>query len=104
MAQIGGWQVLATLHFTRMPFLVQVKEAKLRAFVVPGQALEAEATLLHDGSGFAVVEGRITSDGKPVAGAQITYRVVPFPNETLRGEMLKTARRIEVPEAFFDAI
>jgi 3-hydroxyacyl-[acyl-carrier-protein] dehydratase len=103
MAQIGGWLVLATLRFTRMPFLVQVKEAKLRAFVVPGQALQAEATLLHDGSGYAVVEGRITSDGKPVAGAEITYRVVPFPNETLRGEMLKTARRIDVPEAFFDA-
>jgi 3-hydroxyacyl-[acyl-carrier-protein] dehydratase len=103
MAQIGGWLVLATLHFTRMPFLVQVKEAKLRAFVVPGQALQAEATLLHDGSGFAVVEGRITSEGNPVAGAQITYRAVPFPNETLRGEMLKTARRIAVPEVFFDA-
>jgi 3-hydroxyacyl-[acyl-carrier-protein] dehydratase len=102
MAQIGGWLVLATLRFASMPFLVQVKAAKLRAFVVPGQALEAEARLLHDGSGFAVVEGRIQSDGKPVAEAEITYRVVPFPNETLRGEMLKTARRIEVPEAFFD--
>jgi 3-hydroxyacyl-[acyl-carrier-protein] dehydratase len=103
MAQIGGWLVLATLRFNRMPFLAQVKEAKLRAFVVPGQMLEAEATLLHDGSGYAVVEGRITSDGKPVASAEITYRVVPFPNEVLRGEMLKTARRIAVPEAFFDA-
>jgi 3-hydroxyacyl-[acyl-carrier-protein] dehydratase len=103
MAQIGGWLVLATLRFARMPFLVQVKEAKLRAFVVPGQALEAEATLLHDGSGYAVVEARLTSGGKPVAGAEITYRVVPFPNETLRGEMLKTARRIGVPEAFLDA-
>lgn len=103
MAQIGGWLVLATLRFDRMPFLVQVKEAKLRAFVVPGQALQAEATLLHDGSGFAVVEGKITSDGKAVASAEITYRVVPFPNATLREEMLKTARRIAVPEAFFDA-
>ena len=103
MAQIGGWLVLATLRFARMPFLVQVKAAKLRAFVVPGQMLEAEASLMHDGSGFAVVEGRIQSDGKSVAEAEITYRVVPFPNETLRDEMLKTARRIGVPEAFFDA-
>jgi 3-hydroxyacyl-[acyl-carrier-protein] dehydratase len=103
MAQIGGWLVLATLRFDRMPFLVQVKEAKLRSFVVPGQALEAEAKLLHDGSGFAVVEGKITADGKIVASAEITYRVVPFPNDTLKGEMLKTARRIGVPEAFFDA-
>jgi 3-hydroxyacyl-[acyl-carrier-protein] dehydratase len=65
--------------------------------------LEAEATLLHDGSGFAVVEGRIRSGGKKVAEAEITYRVVPFPSEALRGEMLKTARRIAVPEVFFDA-
>ena len=43
------------------------------------------------------------SDGKNVAEAEITYRVVPFPNETLRGEMLKTARRIAVPEEFLDA-
>ena len=37
MAQTGGWLVLATLRFSRMPFLAQVKEAKLRAFVSPGQ-------------------------------------------------------------------
>jgi len=103
MAQIGGWLVLATLRFDRMPFLAQVKEAKLRAFVAPGQALVAEAKLLHDGSGYAVVEGRITADGNPVASAEITYRVVPFPNDRLKGEMLNTARRIAVPEAFFDA-
>ena len=39
MAQAGGWLILAMLRFQRMPFLAQVKEAKLRAFVVPGQAL-----------------------------------------------------------------
>jgi 3-hydroxyacyl-[acyl-carrier-protein] dehydratase len=103
MAQIGGWLVLATLRFARMPFLAQVKEAKLRSFVVPGQMLEAEANLLHDGSGFAVVEGRINVAGRQVAGAEITYRVVPFPNAGLREEMLKVARRIAVPEEFFDA-
>jgi 3-hydroxyacyl-[acyl-carrier-protein] dehydratase len=103
MAQIGGWLVLATLRFARMPFLAQVKEAKLRSFVVPGQMLEAEARLLHDGSGFAVAEGRINAAGRQVAGAEITYRVVPFPNAALREEMMKVARRIAVPEEFFDA-
>jgi len=49
MAQTGGWLVLAMLRFQRMPFLAQVKEAKLRAFVVPGQPLQAEARLVHDG-------------------------------------------------------
>jgi 3-hydroxyacyl-[acyl-carrier-protein] dehydratase len=65
--------------------------------------LEAEASLLHDGSGFAVVEGRINAAGRQVAGAEITYRVVPFPNAALREEMMKVARRIAVPEEFFDA-
>ncbi len=100
MAQTGGWLVLAVLRFQRMPFLAQVKEAKLRAFVVPGQTLQAEARLLHDGSGYAVVKGSISSEGKKVADAEITYRVVPFPNDTLRAEMLETARRVAVPEAF----
>jgi 3-hydroxyacyl-[acyl-carrier-protein] dehydratase len=100
MAQTGGWLVLAVLRFQRMPFLAQVKEAKLRAFVVPGQSLEVEARLLHDGSGYAVVSGSISSAGKKVADAEITYRVVPFPNDILRAQMLETARRVAVPEAF----
>ena len=43
MAQTGGWLLLAVLRFQRMPFLAQVKEAKLRAFVAPGQTLQVEA-------------------------------------------------------------
>jgi len=103
MAQIGVWLVLATLRFASMPFLIQVKEAKMRNFVTPGRLLQAEATLVHDGSGFAVVEAAITADGKKTAEAEIRYRVVPFPNETLRAQMLDTARRIAVPEEFLNA-
>ena len=100
MAQTGGWLVLAVLRFQRMPFLASVKEAKLRSFVVPGQLLQVEARLVHDGSGYAVVAGNISSDGRKVADAEITYRVIPFPNDTLRAEMLATARRVAVPEEF----
>ncbi len=103
MAQTGGWLVMGLLRFTRMAFLAQVKEAKMRAFVAPGQALRTEARLLHDGSGYAVAAGRILSDGKPVAEAEITYRVMPFPNETLRQELLNMARRVAVPAELFDA-
>jgi len=103
MAQIGGWLVLATLRFAAMPFLIHVKEAKMRNFVTPGRLLQAEATLVHDGSGFAVVEAAITADGKKTAEAEIRYRVVPFPNETLRAQMLDTGRRIAVPEEFLNA-
>lgn len=102
MAQVGGWLVMGLLRFSRMAFLAQVKEAKLRAFVAPGEALKAEARLLHDGSGYAVAAGRILSGGKAVADAEITYRVLPFPNETLRQELLKTARRVQLPAELFD--
>jgi 3-hydroxyacyl-[acyl-carrier-protein] dehydratase len=103
MAQTGGWLVLATLRFASMPFLAQVKQAKMRSFVLPGEAMVAEAELLHDGSGYAVVSGRLSAGGKLAAEAEITYRVVPFPNATLRDQMLETARRIAVPEGFFHA-
>jgi len=103
IAQTGGWLILSMLRFARIPFLAQVREAKMRSFVVPGQRLEVGATLLHDGSGYAVVEGSITSEGKKVAEAEIRYRVVPFPNETLRAQMLETARRVGVPEVYFHA-
>src|ERR1700733_3985293 len=46
MAQTGGWLVLAAKDCARMPFLMQVEKAKMRAFVVPGQVLEVEASLL----------------------------------------------------------
>ena len=102
MAQTGGWLVMALQRFANMPFLLQVEKAKLRSFVSPGQALQAEAELVHEGSGYAVVTGRLSSAGKPVAGAEIRYRVVPFPNQTLRAQMLETARRVAVPEVFLD--
>ena len=86
-----------------MPFLLQVKEAKMRSFVVPGQTLTTEAKLIHNGSGFSVISGAISSAGKKVADAEIRYRVVPFPNEHFRSQMFETARRIQVPEEYLHA-
>jgi len=103
MAQTGGWLVLATQRCAKMPFLMQVEKAKMRAFVSPGQPLEVEATLLHEGSGYAVVKASIVSGGKKVTEADIRYGVVPFPNETLQAAMLETARRVGLPEEFCHA-
>jgi 3-hydroxyacyl-[acyl-carrier-protein] dehydratase len=102
MAQTGGWLILATLHCAKMPFLMLVEKAKMRAFVAPGQALEVEASMLHEGSGYAVVKASIVSGGKKVTEAEIRYGVVPFPNETLRAAMLETARRVGLPEEYID--
>lgn len=98
MAQTGGWLVLATVRLEKMPFLMQVEKAKMRAFVTPGAALDVEARLEHEGSGYAVIAGVIRAAGKKVAEAEIRYGVVPFPNDTLKAAMLDTARRVGVPE------
>jgi 3-hydroxyacyl-[acyl-carrier-protein] dehydratase len=98
MAQTGGWLVLASLGCAKMPFLMQVEKAKMRTFVAPGAVLEVEASLLHEGSGYAVVKASIAAGGKKVTEAEIRYGVVPFPNEALRAAMLETARRVGLPE------
>ncbi len=103
VAQTGGWLVLALARFERMAFLAQVKEAKLRAFVAPGQRMIAEARLLHDGSGYAIIAGHLESEGRMVAQAQITYRMAPFPTPALQCAMMEAARRVAVPEELLHA-
>lgn len=97
IAQTGGWLIMAGLGFARMAFLAAVKEAKMRSFLAPGQSLRCEASRVHDGSGYAIVSGRISADGKLAAEATITYRIMPFPNPALRDGLFAVARRIGVP-------
>jgi 3-hydroxyacyl-[acyl-carrier-protein] dehydratase len=103
MAQTGGWLIMALLAFERMAFLAQVKEAKMRAFVSPGAALTADASLVHDGSGYAVAAARLLRDGRGIAEAEITFRVMPFPSPALRTQMLEAARRVQVPAELLHA-
>jgi 3-hydroxyacyl-[acyl-carrier-protein] dehydratase len=103
MAQTGGWLVLAQLKFARMPFLTRVESAKLRRFIEPGETLNGQASLTHDGSGFAVIEAVISTGGQKVASAEIRYVVGAFPNDTIRGAMIVKAREIGFPEACLNA-
>src|SRR5450432_2911489 len=64
MAQTGGWLVLALMSFERMPFLAAVKEAKMRGFVTPGELLTVEASLVHEGTGYAITDNKIKVAGK----------------------------------------
>src|SRR5215831_9691930 len=80
MAQTAGWLVIAATRFERMAFLAAVKEAKLRTFVTPGQLLALRAELVHEGSGFAMAAAQGAVDEKPVCNAEITFKVMPFPN------------------------
>lgn len=97
MAQSSGWLILGVLKFERMPFLAIIKEAKMRGFVSPGTVLTLEATLEHEGSGYAVtkVKGRAGKDLK--CSAELTFGLAPFPDPALRVHMDAMANRIGFP-------
>ena len=97
MAQTSGWLLIAMTKFARMPFFAAVKEAKLRTFVTPGQKLAAFAKLVHDGSGYAITKADIRCDGKPVCSAELTFRLVEFPDPSFRASMENVAAEIAFP-------
>jgi 3-hydroxyacyl-[acyl-carrier-protein] dehydratase len=98
MAQTSGWLLTALTKFERMPFLAAVKEAKMRSFVSPGDMLKIEASILHEGSGYAMTEARVRVGGKLRCNATLTFSLIPFPNPDLRGHMDAVAKRIGFPE------
>lgn len=98
MAQTSGWLLISMLNFERMPFLAAVKEAKMRTFVTPGATLVVDAQIVHEGSGFAMTDARISVGGKLTCNATLTFRHVPFPNADLRGHMEAMAMRIGYPQ------
>jgi 3-hydroxyacyl-[acyl-carrier-protein] dehydratase len=98
MAQTSGWLLLALFKFERMPFLAAVKEAKMRGFVSPGELLTVEASLVHEGSGYAITNTRIKVGGKLRCNATITFSHVPFPSPDLRAHMDAMAKRIGFPQ------
>jgi 3-hydroxyacyl-[acyl-carrier-protein] dehydratase len=98
MAQTSGWLLIALQKFERMPFLAAVKEAKMRGFVSPGELLEIDASIVHEGSGFALTAARIRVGSEMRCNATLTFRHVPFPNPELRGHMEVMAKRIGFPQ------
>ena len=98
MAQTSGWLLLALMKFERMPFLGAVKEAKMRGFVSPGELLKIEASVVHEGSGFAITSAKVSVGGELRSNATITFRHVPFPHPDLRVHMDAMAKRIGFPQ------
>src|ERR1700684_2035902 len=87
MAQTSGWLLLGLMNFERMPFLAAVKEAKMRGFVAPGDLLTIAASILHDGSGYAMTQAKVKVGGKLRCNATLMLSHIPFPNPDLRGHM-----------------
>jgi len=97
MAQSSGWLLLGVTKFERMAFLAIVKEAKMRGFVSPGQLLRIEAKIEHEGSGFAVTSAKVRVGTELKCSANLTFRLIPFPDPALRVHMDAMAARIGFP-------
>ena len=97
MAQTSGWLLIGLSNFEQMPYLAAVKEAKMRSFVAPGQLLTIDASLAHDGSGFALTKVKTRFEGKIVCEATLTFRTMPFPNDELEHHMRTAAQRFGLP-------
>jgi 3-hydroxyacyl-[acyl-carrier-protein] dehydratase len=98
MAQASGWLLLGLLKFERMPILAAVKEAKVRGSVFPADLMTIEASLAHEGSGYALTEAKIRVGGKLRANSTLTFTLIPFPNSDMRGHMEAMARRVGFPQ------
>ena len=96
MAQTSGFLLLTRNRFLRMPFLAALKSLNLRSFVLPGTELECDSTLVHEGSGYAVLDSKVQRTGETtaVADARLTFRVTSFPNDLLRDHMRTRAREV----------
>ena len=98
MAQTAGFLLLWRNRFEKMPFLVGVREAKLRNFVPPSSVLDVRAEIEHDGSGYASMKTSIHCQSDLISNARIILRFLPFPNQQLRDHLEFVAREIELPD------
>jgi 3-hydroxyacyl-[acyl-carrier-protein] dehydratase len=97
MAQTTGWLVCMLGRFSAMPFLAGVKEGKFRTPVFPGDQLEFDGSVVHQGSGYTVAECIGRRDGKKVCDAQLTFRIMPFPSPQFREAFFAWGERLELP-------
>ncbi|MDN3567059.1 3-hydroxyacyl-ACP dehydratase FabZ family protein [Paeniroseomonas aquatica] len=99
MAQASGFLLLHRLGFARMPFLIGSKETKLRSFVAPGAVLQVTATLVHEGSGFAVTDAAITAAGRRICEVrELKFSLQGFPAPELQAAMRERALQIGLTE------
>jgi len=103
MAQTCGWLVSAITRFSGLPVLAGVKEAKIRSAVFPGMDLTTEGKIVHDGSGFAIADAKITSGKTTIADSRLTFRVIPYPSPEFQNTMVTWAKQLDFPiEQFRD--
>ena len=94
MAQACGWLLVRRSGFTRAALLAKVGEAKLRGMVRPRARLTVTAELVHDGSGYAVMNATLDEGSARVAEAGLTLKTLPFPAPELEAALRGRAAAI----------
>ncbi len=86
MAQTTGWLVSALTGFTGLPALAGVKEGKIRSAVFPGDELEFEGRVIHEGSGYAIGEAKGWCKGAAIcdANADLSHHSLSEPGTARR--------------------
>lgn len=97
MAQTCGWLVSAITGFTGLPVLAGVKEAKMRGAIFPDMEFTTEGKIVHEGSGFAIADGKIRSGDTAIAEARLTYRIIPYPSPEFQNTMVTWAKQLDFP-------
>jgi 3-hydroxyacyl-[acyl-carrier-protein] dehydratase len=97
MAQTTGWLVCTLSQFEAMPFLAGVREAKFRKSVFPGDVVEFDGTLAHEGSGYAVADCTGRREGAVVCDARLTFRIMPYPSPQFRQAFFEWGERLKLP-------
>jgi len=94
MVQTSGYLILALNEVKRIPFFVGVKSGKFRGFVAPQTRLDIHSRQIHDGSGFGVMQAKITIDGRTLCDSEVTMRLQDFPNETVSAAIHHEVQRV----------
>jgi len=93
MAQLGGWLILYTEDFQRLPLLTLVEHAKFRRLVRPGQLLRLESELVRTVDETHVCQAKVFAGGsRPAAEARLAYRALPRRSPAAEDPLAKWAR------------
>ena len=95
MAQASGYMILKHNEFTQMPFLVGIKDGKLRQFVEPETELDIHAEIEHSGSGFSVAKAKIQSQQKKICDSMLTFKLVDFENKEFKKAVVDRIETIQ---------
>lgn len=87
MAQASGYLYMLSSGFERMPYLVNIRSAKFKRFVCPGDVLDISSQLTHRGDGYLLYKAQIHCS-QVVATAEFMLRLMDFPNAVLKDSVI----------------